>query len=196
MNWCLKLSAGSWLWPDGCSSCCRDTWSQGQSSPGCQSSWLSAASPAAGSRWPPQSPWSGGWLGSGWKIQIKLDFTHRNLQFAVQIWLLFAKNWKKYCSSDVRWDCCVNILYLRDCSWCKNKVSLCRFSNDSMVAFKPIEANISNDFISFIFNTPGGALWCKSILSSIHAPPLNTRKAYLYLSITRQVIPVNMSALH
>ena len=29
------------------------------------------------------------------------------------------------------------------------------FSNDSMVAFKIIEANINNDFISFILNTPG-----------------------------------------
>ena len=32
------------------------------------------------------------------------------------------------------------------------------FSNDSMVAFKIIEANINNDFISFILNTPGVAL--------------------------------------
>ena len=102
---------------------------------------------------------------------------------------------EKRCSSDVKGNCCVNILYLRDCS-CKNKCSLCRFSNDSMVAFKPIEANISNDFISFIFNTPGGALWCKSILSSIHAPPLNTRKAYLYLSISRQVVSLNIIAFY
>ena len=190
-----KVKCGVWLWPDGCSSCCRDTWSRGQSSQGCRSSELSAASPAAGSRWPRQSPWSE----HDDELHIVISY-HETFLTEISSSLFKSgssslKTEKKYCSSDGRGNCCVNILYLRDCS-CKNKVSLCRFSNDSMVAFKPIEANISNDFISFIFNTPGGALWCKSILSSIHAPPLNTRRAYLYLSITRQVIPVNMSAFH
>ena len=86
--------------------------------------------------------------------------------------------------SEMRGNCCVNILYLRYCS-CKNKVSLCRFSNDSMVAFKPIEANINNDFISFIFNTPGAMWWCKSILRLFTLIPT---LACTHLSIIRQVI--------
>ena len=79
--------------------------------------------------------------------------------------------------SEMRGNCCVNILYLRYCS-CKNKVSLCRFSNDSMVAFKIIEANINNDFISFILNTPG-ASWCYTS-SSIETIQIRNMKRTCY----------------
>ena len=172
-------------------------WSRGQSSPSCRSSELSVASPAAESRWPPQSPWSGTWQCSGWSIQFYvINYDEPSLtEISSSLFKSGSSSLKTEKVVHQMRNGCVNILYLWDCS-CKNKCSLCRFSNDSMVAFKPIEANISNDFISFIFNTPGGALWCKSILSSIHAPPLNTRKAYLYLSISRQVVSLNIIAFH
>ena len=52
------------------------------------------------------------------------------------------------------------------------------FSNDSMVAFKIIEANINNDFISFILNTPG-ASWCYTS-SSIETIQIRNMKRTCY----------------
>ena len=63
------------------------------------------------------------------------------------------------------------------------------FSNDSMVAFKIIEANINNDFISFILNTPG-ASWCYRS-SSIETIQIRNMKRTCYtLYEHRSTIPI------